>query len=244
MGIIIAMGGGEMRVGETLPLDQQVVFHTGKSSPKALFIPTASSDAVDYYGTFRAMYSEKLGCETDVLYLIRENPTFAEIESKIAWADLVYVGGGNTLKMMRRWRKLGVDGLLKNAHQNGTVMAGLSAGAICWFAYGHSDSRSFSGKSDWQHIRVRGLGLVNALYCPHLDSENRTLPMHEMMKKYPQQVGIACEDHCAIEIVNNTYRIIGAGNAYRFEVQQGKVVQTLIEKSDDYTGIAALISRR
>lgn len=241
MGKIVAMGGGELREFETILLDKTAIANTGKSNPRALFIPTASSDADGYYEIFCHVYGETLSCETDVLYLIRENLTPDQIKAKIEAADLVYVGGGNTLKMMKRWRKLGVDVLLKNAYQRGVVMSGLSAGAICWFAYGHSDSMAYHNNPQWKHIRVRGLGLANAIFCPHLDSENRTEPFRQMLKKYPQQVGIACEDTCAIEIVDETYRIIGRGNAYQFTSQRGKVHQEQIEKSETYAPLSNLL---
>jgi dipeptidase E len=164
------------------------------------------------------VYGQQLGCQTDVLYLLRQRPSEQEILEKIAGADAVYVGGGNTLRMMKLWRKRGVDKLLQEAYQQGTVLAGLSAGAICWFSYGHSDSKSFSAKDgNWDYIRVRGLGLVNAIYCPHILSEKRLLDFQAFMKKYPQ-VGIACDDHAAIEIIDDHYRIITSwvsAKAYR-----------------------------
>lgn len=232
-----------MREGDTLPLDRQVVLLTGKSHPNALFIPTASSDSVDYFLSFYHIYGEKLGCDTDVLYLIREKPAYAILKAKIEAADLIYVGGGNTLMMMKIWRRLGVDGLLKAAYERGTVMAGLSAGAICWFACGHSDSMSFSNQPDWNYVRVRGLGLVNALYCPHLNSENRTEPFKRMIQKNGALVGIGCEDGCAIEIVDGAYRIIGRGSAYKFTRQRGgEVKQEKIEPHTLYLPLEQLLS--
>ncbi len=74
-----------------------------------------------------------MGCDTDVLDLLGVNPSRKELEEKILSSDLIYVSGGNTLKLMRRCRRLGVDKILKTAHDMGIVLAGLSAGAICWF---------------------------------------------------------------------------------------------------------------
>lgn len=231
-----------MREGDTLALDWQVVHLTGKPRPNALFIPTASSDSVDYFLTFHHIYGEKLGCDTDVLYLIREKPSYEILKAKIEAADLIYVGGGNTLMMMKRWRRLGVDGLLKAAYERGTVIAGLSAGAICWFAYGHSDSMSFSAQPDWKYIRVRGLGLVNAIYCPHLNSENRTEPFKRMIQKNGTRVGIGCEDGCAIEIVDGAYRIIGRSSAYKFTRQRGgEVKQEKIASPSFYLPLEQLL---
>ena len=101
MGKIIAVGGGDMREAETLPIDQEVVELTGKARPKALFIPTANYDSVEYWEGFQRTYGVQLGCETAVLYLLKLTPSRAELEESILSADLIYVGGGNTLKMMR-----------------------------------------------------------------------------------------------------------------------------------------------
>ena len=116
-----------MREGETLPIDREVIKLTGKARPKALFIPTASYDSVEYWEGFQRVYGGELGCETAVLYLLNLAPSRAELEESILSSDLIYVGGGNTLKMMRRWRKLGVDRLLEQAYNRGTVAAGGSA---------------------------------------------------------------------------------------------------------------------
>ena len=143
MGSIVAIGGGDLGTLATQPIDSEIIGMSGSSRPKALFIPTASSDSVEYWEVFDWAYREKYGCDTDVLYLLGVAPSHEAIAEKIEWADIIYVGGGNTLKMMRRWRRLGVDDLLRAAHERGAVLCGVSAGAICWFERGHSDSMSF-----------------------------------------------------------------------------------------------------
>ena len=155
---IFAIGGGEIQKDETLEFDRYIVELTGIHRPNALFLPTASGDSKIYAETFKNLYGRRLGCKVNVLRLISEAPSRSEILQKIHSANLIYVGGGNTLRMMKRWRALSIDGELSKAGARGAVLAGLSAGAICWFRYGNSDSRSFSGKKRWQHIRVRGLG--------------------------------------------------------------------------------------
>jgi dipeptidase E len=112
---IVAIGGGEMGEGQTLAIDQRIVELTGASWPNALFIPTASSDSSDYAAIFSRIYGETLGCNVDVLSLLNDPPSHERIAEMIRGADLIYVGGGNTLKLMRRWRKLGVDDLLREA---------------------------------------------------------------------------------------------------------------------------------
>ncbi|MBN2583272.1 MAG: Type 1 glutamine amidotransferase-like domain-containing protein, partial [Planctomycetes bacterium] len=186
-----------------------IVGLTGKRKPRALFIPTASGDAERYVETFEAVYGKRLGCRVETLRLLTAPPSRREMNRMIAAADLVYVGGGNTLRMMRRWRVTGADRALIAAAKRGTVMSGLSAGAICWFAYGNSDSRAFSGKESWSHIRVRGLGLVPLLYCPHYDSEKRHKPLRAMVAAHGGPA-VACDDCTALEISGDSYRILSA----------------------------------
>ncbi len=126
MGKIVAIGGGSMQERETLAIDREVVRLAGKRRPRGLFIPTAIYDNPERYEIFQDVYGGELGCETDVLNLLRVNPFGKELEEKILSSDLIYVSG-NTLKLMRRWRRLGVDKILETAHGRGVVLAGLSA---------------------------------------------------------------------------------------------------------------------
>ncbi len=194
---IIAIGGGSLKKKQTLPIDRFIVRLAGIKSPRALFVPTASIDQVDYCETFDRIYGDLLGCRTDHLLLYRRLGDRASADKKIESASLIYVGGGNTLRMMKMWRHLGIDKLLIKAGKRGTVLAGLSAGAICWHEWGHSDSRAYSGKKNWSYIKVRSLGLCQGLYCPHLDSEKRHTSFKKMVAR-ENMVGIACDNFAAI----------------------------------------------
>lgn len=114
---VVAIGGGEISKFETLKIDEEIVKLTGKANPKALFIPTASGEPEGYYESFDLVYGKTLGCKTDVLFLIKDNLDSSQIEDKILWADLIYVGGGNTKMMMEIWRFKGVDKMLMDAYQ-------------------------------------------------------------------------------------------------------------------------------
>lgn len=218
MGKIVAIGGGDLRKKSTLPIDLEIIKLTGKIKPKFLFVPTASSDSLVYIDIMCKYYQE-LGCETDVLLLLKANIDLAAITAQIKAADIIYVGGGNTLKMMRRWRKLGVDKLLIQAYQAGTVLCGVSAGSICWFEGGHSDSLSFYHPDDWQYIRVTGLGLIPGTHCPHYDSDTlgakRADSFQAMMRKR-RDTGIAIDDDCAIIFVDGQYRVISSNNSQAY----------------------------
>ena len=247
MGKIVAIGGGELRNSETSAIDQEVVRLTGKPQPRALFIPTASYDSVDYWTAFQSVYGEDLGCETSVMYLLDDHPPLQQIEEMILSSDLIYVGGGNTLKMMRRWRKLGVDQMLKAAYDRDIVLAGVSAGAICWFNYGHSDSMAFYHPDSWKYVRVRGLGLIDAFGCPHFDSETsgkkRNLDFQNMIQKHGG-TGIGIDNNCALEFLGDGFRVISSqpsAGAYKLYSDRGKVTVEQIQRSQEYLPISSLL---
>jgi len=174
--VIVAIGGGEIGTRGTTAIDREIIRLSHKTNPKLLFVPTASSDSEIYWKHIQEYFGDFLKCRTDVLFLIKDRPSVEQIRTKILAADIIYVGGGNTLRMMRLWRHLGVDRLLKTAHENGTVLAGISAGSICWFDSGHSDSMSFYNPRKWKYINVRGLGLIKGAHCPHYDSMTLGVP--------------------------------------------------------------------
>ena len=247
MGKLVAIGGGEMAERETLAIDKEIVSLTGKDRPNALFIPTASGDSPEYWQSFQEVYGQELGCETDVLYLLGVSPTTEELEKKILSADLLYVGGGNTLRMMRRWRKLGVDRVLSEAYRRGIVLSGLSAGCICWFSWGHSDSMAFYRPDSWRYIRVRGMGLIDALVCPHFDGESLGMKRREAFEQTVRKhsgVGVAIDDNCAIEVVDGMYRVItsrvGAG-AYKLLGRGGELTTERIVQKEEYEPIDRLL---
>lgn len=238
MKTIVTIGGGDIRKRSLLAIDQEIIKLSHKPHPNFLFIPTASSDDQRYCEIITKYYQE-LGCQTEVLKLVTEKPSAAEIAQKIKWADIIYVGGGNTLKMMRLWRKLGVDKLLKDAWEHGTVMCGVSAGSICWFDSGHSDSMSYYNPDKWQYIQVTGLGLLKGLHCPHFDSETLGVARKDNFTKMigklsPQKTGIAIDDNCAIVWQDDQYRVITTtetANAYRVYRQADQVICEVLAKN-------------
>lgn len=247
---IFSIGGGRMRVPagqkpQTLAIDQAIVAATKKKRPRALFIPTASEDDVDYCAAFKRHYGDHLGCRIQTLLLYRDRPGVREMRRRILAADLVYVGGGNTLRMMKLWRQLGVDRYLDQARRQGAVLAGLSAGAICWFRYGNSDSRNYSNPGDKTLIRVRGLDYVNALCCPHYDAEkNREPSLKVMMRKVPG-VAIGLDNCAAIEIRDDEYRIHTSkrsAHVYRVCWSVGRYYKEKL--GSDWQPLAELIDKR
>ena len=243
---IVAIGGGEIKMLETADIDKRIVELTGKTRPKALFIPTASGDAPGYVENFEACYGDHFGCQTRTLPLIQNPPAFEEMSALILDSDLIYVGGGNTYRMMKIWRRLGVDSVLAEAASRGIVLSGLSAGAICWFKYGHSDSRAFSSSAAWDYIRVRGLGFVSAIYCPHYHFEKREASFSELIAKRGG-IGIACDNNAAIEIVGAHYRILTSApnaKAYKLFKRSGQAVISELSQDSEYTPLVNLLERR
>lgn len=233
---IIAVGGGQIggKKGvktETLNIDEEIIKLSGRKNPRLLFIPTASRDAVGYVDMVKNYFGKKLGCKVNSLMLLSEKYSKKQLEEKILKTDIIYVGGGNTLKLMKTWRKLRVDAIIKKAMEKGIVLSGLSAGSICWFRYGNSDSARFGKNKKANMMRVRGLNFIPALHCPHYDIEKgRKRSLREMMKKN-SGVAIALDNCAAIEIIGDEYRIIRSkktANAYRIYWINGKYFKQLI----------------
>lgn len=242
---IIAIGGGDIRKNETLSIDQEIVRISGKAQPKLLFIPTASLDDAGYIKAIHDHFT-KLGCMVDALCLINQKPVYEEIRSKITNADIIYVGGGNTLRMMNLWRKLGIDKLLQQAQSQGKILCGVSAGSICWFNAGNSDSRKFKNPQA-DYIKVTGLGFIEALHCPHFDSESeRKQSLKKMLKGYPN-VAIALEECTALQIVDDTYRILSSkpdANAYKIYWQSNVFHEEIIPAINEFGSLAKLLQKK
>ncbi len=209
---IVAVGGGKIGWGavpsQVMPLSREILRLSGKKNPRLVFIPTASSDDKSYARMVQAHFG-KLGCGVDVLYLHRQKPTLTEIRNRILKADIIYVGGGNTLMMMNRWKKLGVDKVLRVAREKGKVLCGTSAGAICWFRQGNSDSRKYHNPQAGL-IKVAGLNFIDALACPHYDAEKDRKPELKKMMKKTKGVAVAMDNCAALEVVGDRYRAIAA----------------------------------
>ena len=237
MGKIVAVGGGSIGHGdrplETTEIDQEIVRLSEKRRPRLLFIPTASLDSPDYVAGAEEHFGGRLGCRVEALCLYADRPSKRESARRVREADIIYVGGGNTLRMMRLWKPLGVSEMLRRAYRRGAIMCGVSAGAICWFRHGCSDSRKFSNPEAGL-IRVSGLGLVDALVCPHYDAEKDRRPgMRRIMARTPG-IGIALDNCAALEFVDGRYRVVTSSEgakAYRVWREGGRVREEELEGS-------------
>src|SRR5436305_1995471 len=135
---IIALGGGGLSLApEDLALASYVLEQSGQELPKVCFIPTASGDSDRDLRHFYESFCT-LACQPRHLSLFA--PPCEDLESFVLGQDVIYVGGGNTRNLLALWREWGLDQILRTAYQRGVVLAGVSAGSICWFEQGVTDS--------------------------------------------------------------------------------------------------------
>ena len=169
---IVAMGGGGFSMsqfGEPTKLDRYLVQVTGKDHPHVCFAPTASGDDPAYVRRFLTAYGA-LGVRTSVLTLWQDAATAVD---RLAEADLLFVGGGSTVNLMALWTAHGVLRVIRQRYAEGSlVLAGISAGAACWYSGCVTDS--FGDLRPWHG----GLGLVPGSFCPHLDGEPGRRPIY------------------------------------------------------------------
>lgn len=167
--IIFAMGGGGFTMEPTNPLlDDFVLSLADVKEPRILFLPTASGDTTSQINAFRSRFAER-ACVPDTLSLFHLRETTASLEDIVLSQHIVYVGGGSMRNLLALWRAHGLDDLLVQAWQRGTVLAGLSAGAMCWFQGGITRS---SGPPE----PIAGLGLLQGSLTVHADGEPERLP--------------------------------------------------------------------
>ncbi|MCL7427230.1 peptidase E [Streptomyces sp. YS415] len=160
----LALLGGGFSTDDDGLLDDWVLGHARASRPKVCFVPTASGDAPAYLDRFFSAFRSR-ACEPSVLPLFRRELDDAALRRFLLSQDVVYVGGGNTANLLAVWRAHGVDRLLCEAYDRGTLLCGISAGANCWAEGSHTDS--FGPLT----YLPDGLGLLPGSVCPHYDSE-------------------------------------------------------------------------
>lgn len=160
----VALLGGGFSTDDDGLLDDWVLGQVRARRPKVCFVPTASGDAPAYVERFLTAYQSR-SCEAAVLLLFRRELDDDALRTFLLGQDVIYVGGGNTANLLAVWRAHGVDRLLREAFERGTLLCGISAGANCWAEGSHTDSFGpLTHLSD-------GLGLLPGSVCPHYDSE-------------------------------------------------------------------------
>ncbi|MYR43640.1 peptidase E [Streptomyces sp. SID5910] len=167
----LALLGGGFSTDEDGLLDTWVLSRARAARPKVCFVPTASGDAPAYVERFLTAF-EPLDCQPCVLPLFRRELDDDALRAFLLCQDVVYVGGGNTANLLAVWRTHGVDRILREAYDRGTLLCGISAGANCWAEGSHTDS--FGPLT----FLPDGLGLLSGSVCPHYDSEPGRRPSY------------------------------------------------------------------
>jgi peptidase E len=212
---IIAIGGaGLSHKPDKLALEKYIIEQTGKLSPSVCFIPTASGEADDYIINFYASFSQ-LGCKPCHLSLFQ--PPTANLASFLLQNDIIYVGGGNTRSMLALWREWGIDKILGDAWNQSIVLAGVSAGAICWFEQGVTDS------IPGQLNPLDCMGFLPNSFCPHYDSEKDRRPSYlRLVLEDEIMPGYAVEDGVALHFVDQALKhvVTSRPNARAYQIKK------------------------
>jgi len=222
---IIALGGGGFSDEPENPLlDDYILSQSPKVNPKICFIGTASGDAEGYIDNFYNFF-EKKNCIPSHLSLFAGHTD--KIEAFILDQDILYVGGGNTRNLLVLWKEWGLDSYIKQAYEQGTILCGISAGSICWFEEGLTDS------IPTQLNKLNCLGFLKGSNCPHFDGQpERQAIYKQKIQNGEMKSGIACDDGVALHFVNEKLeRVIASQknkHAYQFEMRE-KLMETLLE---------------
>lgn len=209
---IVFIGGGDIGRGNTIyeteEIDKEIVKITNKTNPNFLFIGLASSFSDSYYDTIKKIY-KNLGCNTQ--YLKKKNIIHNKdiTKDKIMSADIIYIGGGDSIKLISEVKEYKIDKLLKEAYEKGTVIAGISAGAILLSNEGFSDSLILRGEND-KYSFIKGLNLININICPHY---NIDIEKNKQLKEQIKDRKVYGLENCTALIVeDNKIRIIKINN--------------------------------
>jgi len=183
--IIPIGGGGFYRDSENLELEKYIIRQSGSENARIAFLPTASGEPDHYVSSFYAAFL-KLNCRPSVLTFFKRTP---DLRSFLLSQDIIYVGGGNTKSLLAVWHDWGMPEILREAWQSGIVLTGVSAGAICWFEQGLTDSFSDGLRP------LACLGILPGSCCPHYDGEAQRRPSyHRLIASGEISAGVAIED--------------------------------------------------
>ena len=194
LGQVIAIGGGGFgRSIYNTKIDSYILDQCKSDKPNVCFIPTASAEDKAYTVNFYAVYSQ-LNCNPTHINFFQRTPRLDSIINK---ADVIFVGGGNTKSMLAVWKEWKLDKLLMKAYKRGAILCGVSAGAICWFKEGITDSWA-------SNLNVMDcLDFVPECCCPHYDGEaDRRPSVHNMIDLGKISSCIAVEDGAAVHYKN------------------------------------------
>jgi dipeptidase E len=210
---IVALGGGGFSDDDRL-LDDFVLGLAGPARPRVCFLPTATGDSAEYVVKFYDAFRER----ARPAHLELFGRPRRDIRDFLLAQDVIYVGGGNTANMLAIWRVHGVDTMLREAWERGIVLAGISAGSICWFEAGVTDS--FGDEL----AQLSCLGFLPGSNCPHYDSEPQRRPTYRRLVDGGElPPGLAADDGAALHFVGTELAeaVAARSEAGAFRVQPG-----------------------
>jgi dipeptidase E len=223
---IVPFGGLRPVPGQTHPIVEYLLGLTGKPRARVAFLPTATGDSnealINLYGRFPPERSERS-------HLALFHRTEADIRGYLLAQDLIWVAGGNTANMLAIWRVHGVDVALREAWEAGVILTGGSAGSLCWFECGTTDSFHLHRLAPLDD----GLGFLPGSHCPHYDGEAQRRPLYHQLIQDGFPAGYAADDDAAMhwvgqELVEVVTARAGA-SVYYVEKVEGEVVETCLE---------------
>lgn len=216
---IFPYGGGQNKI-----FINEIIKLTGKEKPKICYLPTASGDSERSIIRWYDLVSD-LSVEPSVqrvwISSYNQEKSFEEVLLNV---DAIVVGGGNTLNMIAIWKAQGIDVALKKALEKGIVLAGGSAGSLCWFVNGTTDSRPA------ELSVVEGLGFLQYSHSPHYSSEEYRRPLYQKnIKNGIFKPGYAMDNYSGIIFKNGEpFRVVSLGeeyNCYFVSMKNGEVVE-------------------
>jgi dipeptidase E len=222
---IVAMGGGGFsHTSKVSKIDEYILRLANKPYPKIAFLATATGDSATYIKKFYEAFSQA-DCLCSHYDIFKSNHT--NIESFLLEQDIIYVGGGNTFNMITLWKARGVDKILKKAWEKGIILCGISAGSICWFESGNTDS---FGKLE----KIEGLGFLQYSNSPHYNSEpDRRASFQDLITSKSINTGYGVDDYGALHFIDqDLHATISESEdsyAYKTYLSNNKLVEDRIQ---------------
>jgi dipeptidase E len=229
---ILAIGGGGFMMEDApSPIDKQIVSLTGKARPRICYLSTPSGDLPAHLDKFHTAYGD-LGSDTSHLAFFRQPDArsipVADFAVRLLDLDAIFVGGGNTRSALAVWREWGVDTALRRAWENGVLLAGMSAGAMCWYEAGLTDS--FWGPT---YRPLDCLGLLPGGCAVHYGSDpKRRTSLYAALEAGAIPASIAIDDFAAVlyegTSVDRVFSWRSGSTARRVDREAESVIETAL----------------
>jgi peptidase E len=230
---ILALGGGGFLMEDAAsPIDAYILTLARKRNPRICFVSTASGDHPDHIEKFYTAYGN-LECEPSHIAFFRKpmqgSISLSDLSAGVLGQDVIFVGGGNTKSALAVWREWRLDSIFRQALSSGVVLTGMSAGAMCWYASGLTDSYWGSG---YQPLPC--LGFLPGSCGVHYHSDGqRQSRLAEALLAGAIPAAIAIDDYAGVLYQDATISQVVSwrkgATAYAVKVESGSVIETAYE---------------